>query len=412
MSFLWISAIKDFKRRLADPTAMALWLGMPLVIGGLMSLAFGGGGGITPKARMLLVDLDDSFVSNLLAGAAAGGGEDSVLEIERVELEEGTARMEEGEASGLLILPEGFGEALFKDEPTEMRLLTNPAQRILPGILRSGLEMLVEAVFYAQRILGEQLRTFATGPEGGASFFTDAVIAARSAQINRRMRELENVLFPPLLDFETEVIEEEDEAPQGIGLLLFPGILFMALLFIAQGMSDDLWSEKESGTLHRVLATPHSLATFLAGKILAGTLLMTVAGAIGLALGAVVFDFPPGGLLPGLLWCALSGAALLPLFLVLQIIASTRQAGNIISTIVVFPLMMLGGSLFPMEAMPGWMAAVGSWTPNGLAMVQFKAILIGEAELSAVARDAAILFGAAAILFLLTLRASGRFLQS
>ena len=415
MPFFWISAVKDFKRRLADPLAMAFWLGIPLVIGGLMSLAFGGGGGITPKAKLLLVDEDQSFITEFLAGAAASGGEDSMIELERVEADEGTARMEAGEASAMLVLPEGFGDALLLDEPTEMRLVTNPAQQILPGIIRTGLEMLVEAVFYAQRIFGDQLRTFGTGPPEGNSFFADAAIAAQSVQINTKLRRLEDVLFPPVLDFETEIVEdeEEDSAPGGFGFLLFPGILFMALLFIAQGMSDDLWSEKAGGTLRRVLATPNGMLSFLAGKLLAGTMLMSAAGAIGLVVGAVVFEFPPGGLFPGLLWCTLGGAAFLPLFLYLQILASSQQAGNIVSTVVVFPLMMIGGSFFPMEAMPDWMVAVGRWTPNGLAMMQFKEILLGHFDWSAIGRDAALLIGMGAVLFTLTLRrASGRFLHS
>jgi ABC-type multidrug transport system permease subunit len=45
---------------------------------------------------------------------------------------------------------------------------------------------------------------------------------------------------------------------------------------------------------------------------------------------------------------------------------------------VLFPLFMLGGSLFPSEAMPAWMAAIGRWTPNGWAVEQLKAILIGR----------------------------------
>ena len=190
-------------------------------------------------------------------------------------------------------------------------------------------------------------------------------------------------------------------------------VLFMALLFIAQGMSDDLWAEKESGTLQRVLSTPHGMVTFIAGKLVASTLIMAAVGAIGLLLGTLVFDFPPAAFLPGLAWCALSGAALFPLFLFVQILASNRKAGNILSTVLLFPLMMIGGSLFPFEAMPDWMARVGSWAPNGMALVQLKAILAGEVQLGSLLRAAAVLVAGGALLFLVTLRrASGRFLQS
>ena len=46
---------------------------------------------------------------------------------------------------------------------------------------------------------------------------------------------------------------------------------------------------------------------------------------------------------------------------------------------VVISILFLGGSFFPFEAMPDWLAAIGRWTPNGWAMLQFKAILGGGA---------------------------------
>ena len=32
------SAIKDLRRRLTDPAALLMWMGLPIVIGGLLSL--------------------------------------------------------------------------------------------------------------------------------------------------------------------------------------------------------------------------------------------------------------------------------------------------------------------------------------------------------------------------------------
>ena len=48
--------------------------------------------------------------------------------------------------------------------------------------------------------------------------------------------------------------------------------------------------------------------------------------------------------------------------------------GNVVISAVLFPLLMLGGSFFPSEAMPGWMAQVGRWTPNGWAVERLKAL--------------------------------------
>jgi ABC-type multidrug transport system permease subunit len=80
---------------------------------------------------------------------------------------------------------------------------------------------------------------------------------------------------------------------------------------------------------------------------------------------------------------------------------------------VVFPLIMIGGSFFPFEAMPPWMANIGRWTPNGLAVIQLKQLLFGPIDPTAIV-IAAIGIGVPAVLaFLLaTRRLTGAFATS
>jgi ABC-type multidrug transport system permease subunit len=64
----------------------------------------------------------------------------------------------------------------------------------------------------------------------------------------------------------------------------------------------------------------------------------------------------------------------------LQVFSSSRRGGNILTMAIMFPLMMIGGSFFPFEAMPDWMAAIGKMTPNGWALARFKDIVAGTLE--------------------------------
>ncbi len=414
MPFFWISALKDFKRRLTDPFAIVTWLGIPIVIGGLLGLVMGGSGNVKPRAKLLLVDQDDSFISQFLVDAAGGGGEDSMIDLVKVDLDEGRERIDAGEGSALLVIPEGFGQALLEETPTELQLVTNPAQRILPGILEEGLPILVEAAFYAQRLIGEQLRAFANGPTGSSAFFTSAFIGAQATAINDRMQALESTLFPPLLDLQFEVIEEEQDAPrEGMGQMLFPGMLFLAMLFIAQGMSSDLWEEKAAGTLRRLFTTPQGVSAFLLGKVLAASLIIAFVTAVGLGAGVWWFEFPPAGCLPAWLWGTFSGTALVTLFLYVQSLGSSQQSASVLSSVLLFPLMMMGGSLFPMEALPAWIVEIGSWTPNGLAVVQFKALLMGRADMAVLAQDTVYLVLFSLLFFaLVARRMSTRLIQA
>ncbi len=406
--FLFDSARKDLLRRMGDPLALVLWIGIPVIIGGLIALVSSGGG--TPRIRLLLADQDDTFLSDLIGGARERSAFREFLDIEVVELDEGRARIEEGDASALLVLPDGFTEAVLEDQPATVTLITNPAQQTAPAILQEGLELLVEGQFYAQRILGEPLRELAEGPPSGEEFFADERIAELSAAINSRMRRLENVLFPPVLELETEVGKEESE-PFDFAMLCLPGSLLMSLLFVAQGMSEDLWKEKELGTLRRMRSTPQTLATFLAGKVLAGSLLMAAVSLAGLLVAVLVFGQAPSALVWGLVWCTFTGTALLILFTLIQLVATSRRAGSVLTSLVLFPLLMIGGSFFPFEVMPNWMEAIGRWTPNGLAVVHLKSILRGSPQFGALGAAALGIAAIGALCFLACVaRVRGRFL--
>ena len=66
-----------------------------------------------------------------------------------------------------------------------------------------------------------------------------------------------------------------------------------------------------------------------------------------------------------LIWISVSGVALFAWFSALQMLFSTQKAASVISSALLFPLLMAGGSFFPMTVMPGWIAAIGRASPNG-----------------------------------------------
>jgi ABC-type Na+ efflux pump permease subunit len=255
VDFVFTSAVKDLRRRLRDPASLAIWFGIPLLLGGLLTLAVGGREGPKPRARILLADEDDSAVSRLLAGGFGGLGDTTgPISVERVDRREGRVRIDAGEATALLIIPEGFGRAILEDTPMTLELVTNPAQRILPGIVEEILEMGVEATFYLQRLVGDPARDALEEPSRSS-------VSALSAEVYDRARRLEGSLFPPAIRLRTRTEQTGEPSSPPFGLLFLPGLLFMALMFVAQGMSDDVWEERRFGTLRRALATPRGAAS-------------------------------------------------------------------------------------------------------------------------------------------------------
>lgn len=401
MRFALLTAQKDLKRRLADPVALAVWAGVPLLVGTLIS-ALGGSEAPTLEAQVLVADLDESFFSRFMTNAGS-----EFLTTESVDLDEGRARMNDGDATALLVIPDGFQDGLLYERPTRLELITNPAERIRPRVVEEALEILVEGTFYVQRLMGEPIQAIADMD----SFPTGTGVESVSTQIRDRLATIRSVALPPVI--QVEVQAEEEGSSSGLGLLFFPGFVLMSVIFVAQGMSEDIWKEKAQGTLRRFTSCPRSFAVFLAGKLLAGAVFMVLVAALGVGIGVLLLDLSPAVLPLAVLWCALAGTGMYALFLLIQLFTSTPRAGSLFTMMVLFPLIMLGGSFFPFEFMPGWLHDVGIWTPNGQALVQLKHILTGDLEPAAFGKTAAFLAGWGAVLLWLSLRRlSGRFLRA
>lgn len=390
MRYVWVTAVKDLRRRLRDPLALALWIGIPFAILALLSLAFGGGE-VQPQARLLVVDQDDSLLSGFLAGALGQGTMAELILVETVDEEEGRRRIDAGDGSALLLIPDGFGQAVLESRPTELTLLTNPSQRILPGIVEEVLSLLVDAGFYLQLVAGEPLAEIVAGPPEGANVFSDETVAAMSVRFNQLVSGVIGYLSPPRLGVAVEIEEQPSRPTLSLGPLFFQSLLFLAVLFMAQGMSDDFWLEREQGTLGRCLTLPHKVRALLAGKLLAVLVLIGALAGLGVGIGGLFYGFAAARLPLAVLWAAGAGAGLWLLFSLLQMYATSRRAGSILSNLVLFPLMFLGGSFFPFEAMPEWLAAIGRWTPNGAALEVFKSLLAGQPSPARLAAGVAVM---------------------
>ena len=229
------------------------------------------------------------------------------------------------------------------------------------------------------------------------------------------MIRMDSLLFPPVIDI--DVVRPNDsrsDAPQrGFIDLFLPSMLFMALVFMALGISEDLWVEKQQGTLSRALATPNAAAKFLAGKLLAATALMAVVALAALVAARYVLGAQVQNLVPAVLWTTYTGAFFVLLVCLLQLYASSQRAGGVLGSLIMMPLLMLGGSFFPFETMPEGFMRIGRLTPNGWALIQLNDILRSDVDWSRLAVTAAGIGLAGAILFLVAnRRMAGAFARS
>lgn len=403
MRLLLASLAKDLRRTLRDPLALALWLGIPFSILFLMNLAFGGrsSSGPRPQGTLLVADQDATFISRMIASAFSQGPLGDMFKPEKATEADGRARMAKGEASALIILPKGLQEAVLDNRPAAIRLVKNPSQRILPAIAAESLTMLSEAVHYVHLLAGDEIRLVASGDKAPS----DAQVAKTSVAINAMVKQLQPYIDPPLIDLDVKAPPAGQQTQQfNLLAALFPGIVFMSLLFLGRGTSDDLWDELQFATLRRTQSAGMAPSVFLAGKLLCAAAMSLLVAVLALGVGAAFTGLQVANWPAAIAWMLAGGACWYLIMLILQILAGARNRGEILTSFVLFPSMMLGGSMFAFSMMPEFIARIGRATPLGWMVVRFDSILQGSATAANVAAWLGILALGCGGLFALAVR--------
>lgn len=152
-------------------------------------------------------------------------------------------------------------------------------------------------------------------------------------------------------------------APDGTSMsyleYFFPGTLVMIVLFTAIFSTISIIEDRREGFLQGVLVAPVSRLQIVLGKILGGSTLAVVQALLLCAAAPWI------GLSPSLMgWVAVSGVLVL---LALGLTAlgyfiawrmETTQGFHAIMNVVLLPMWLLSGALFPPSGAAGWIQAV------------------------------------------------------
>ncbi len=374
MRFIFITVRKELKRRFNDPGALISSIMIPFAIGFLIASVMGGGGG-SIKAGLLVTDLDDSFISQGILSALGQDQVADMITLEKVSLDEGEHRINEGDGSAHLVIPADFGQAWLDREEIALQLTVNPSQYVSPRLIREMLESLLDLGDYLHKVFGDELKIISQSVDSDG--LVGISTADFSANITDKVSGIADLVFPPLMEVE-DVTPEPEGLSVNMGLLMFPGILIMAAFFAANGQSSNFWTEKEKGTLGRWVASPNAFSAFWVAQWFTAMALTALVAAPIMLMGFFYFDISFEKYLSALAWLGLTGPVLFALLSLIQVLAPSRKSGSMISTLLMFPLLMVGGSFFPTETMPKFISSIAQYTPNGRVIEPLKAYLIGE----------------------------------
>ena len=358
---------KDFTRRWRSPVSTVSLLIFPFMMSGMIGMISSGSSGGIPEITVFVLDRDEGFIGGLLTQGPAMPEDQIALNLVEVG-EEGFARMERGDASVLIVLEEGFTDRALDGEPVEFRLVRNPAESIKPEIVEQGLIVLSTYIDVAVKVLGEELDEF-TAMLDADEMPTMLAVTNLSSRVFARMKAGEKYLFPPVVKIVStkEGANEEGEVESGPNIFGYVLVMVavMSVMFASIRAIAEIYEERKTGMVRRILSTPVPVNLFIGSKILFAVLFgMTVMGILlvaGGALGWFGSRVPVIGVLVHTAAFSLAAAGMM--VVVIGLVRSEKQAG-ILSWILVMTMSAVGGSMFPAENLPAAMQGVARFTLN------------------------------------------------
>lgn len=391
-------AKKDLVLFLKDRRAVMLTFLLPIFLISVFAFAFGGARREASKPSVLLVaDLDGSALTNSIVLSL-----DSLKEIDVIpsSLEEAQEEVKKGYEAAVLVFYKGFEDSVNAGKALPMEVQYDPVKEMEVGILQqalfTNLMKSIEQEGAMERVMKQIDRQY----EGMDS----AMIASIKMQVKESFAQdaEEAVGSRPGMKM-TPLVKEKENSP---GLVqAVAGTAVMMLLLSLSHFGAGLLSEKEDGTLKRLLYAPVKPDHILYGKLLSGIITAIIQLTVMFVFASLVFDLALTRNIPGLLLMVLATAFACASFgMFLASVARTRQQLQGLSTLVVLTMSAIGGSMIPTFIMPEWMQKISVLSINYWSIQGFYDIFWRERPLAEIGVKALVLFGAGAVLLAIAVR--------
>ncbi|HVV37786.1 MAG TPA: ABC transporter permease [Acidimicrobiales bacterium] len=346
MKAAFVIAAKDLRQRVRDRSALVIGIIAPVVIAGVMALAFGSSASF--HYTLAVVDQDHGIVS---AGVIQALRQPALADVVSLRpyssADAASAAVKSGKVQAGLVIPPGFSASMTGASPLGMTTLSSVDQVMAASVTTS------------------LVRSFAAQLNADRLAFTTAVAAG--ALPSPALQAAVAKLTIPL-----QVVQQPlgARAVSAIGYFS-PAMATFFLLFIISYTARSFFVERSQGTVERMRASPVRPLAIVAGKALS----VLVFGGVSLATVAVItsaaFGAYWGSPLPVATVCLALVVAVMCLTTLVIGLARTQRQAEGVASLIVFGLALLGGNFMYVSAAPSIMRRLALLTPNGWAMRAF-----------------------------------------
>jgi linearmycin/streptolysin S transport system permease protein len=381
MRKLLMIGLKDLKLTYRDRAALILMLlapflltlGMGIVTGRFSDGTTSGVGHIP----LILVNQDGKQLGNALVGIFQSKDLDNLIDpIVYNDTATAYKQVDDNQVVAVIVIPSGFTDSILTTPgqiPTskliQIELYSNPTTLTSVGVVKTILDQFISQVevgrvggevVASQLVASGRIQVSQAPAVGQSAGITEASAALQSTSITLKnsTQNGEAVKFDVLA-------------------LLAPGMALMFLMYTVSYGGRTLLTERDQGTLPRLLVSPTTTSQVLGGKMI-GIFMTGVAQMIILIEGTkVLFHLQWGDsqAVQALVLAAVFGAV--GWGMLLAAIAKSPSQVSMIGMAIMLTFGILGGTFINLDNMPVWFRAVTKITPNAWAIESFNTLALG-----------------------------------
>jgi ABC-2 type transport system permease protein len=384
-------ALKDLRVAFRDPAALIGMLATPFLLTLVMAFAFGrltGGASQSTGLKdipVVIVNHDAGQFSQYIVQAFESKQLSELLEPSKVD-DDALARslVDDDKAAAAVIIPAGFSESILPSDLTSgnFSALSKRQQAVVE--VYSSLSRPISASII-RSLVTQTIDRISAGQAGGQVAMTQLVVSGLVPMKDLQTigqtigeRAAQAAATQTLIGVKTEAVQSQTTTG-GFDWLgyMAPSMAIMFLMFTVTSGGRTILSERQWGTLSRMLASPTTPAQVLGGKVV-GTFLTGAAQVFILALvSSVAFGVRWGSPVAVVaLTLAVVAAATGWGILLAALVKSPGQAGSL-GAMLALIFAGLAGNFVPRMNYPQWLQTASYITPNAWGLEGFTKLSSG-----------------------------------
>lgn len=379
-------AFKDLLITIKDKKAMAMIVLMPIVLifvlGMALSSMFSGGGGAIKQFDVALVNKDGGEYAESFKEFLNSEDIKKMVNVIEMDYAEAETKVKKGEIPALILLPEDYSRSVKEGIQAKIQIYKDPGSELKGQV--------IEGLVKSYTSVGSSVK--------GAVAAADSVFKEYNLDSSMMIPQVMKVVNDSTT---SELKESKEENLQNISSMQYysAAMLVMYILFVGMLGTASIIEEREQKTLLRLMGTTVSKTTILTGKLLGLFILGVLDVSVLILFTKFIFKVNWGSSTLGII--ILSAAMIFAASGFAMFIAALFKSSKAVDSAtpaIVMIMSFMGGSMFPLMAMPSILQNISKITLNNWALRGYISLMT-DGTISSIITPTLVL-GAIGIIFL------------